>query len=208
MICVFACGINTQGGQNASFQPAPDKSLAIHHRTDTSFDEYPYDTVLKGGYFLAFRSDEKEYHLYVRKGKVFHEIASNSRGLPFKNLGYTAADFSDFFVLAQSFGSGNPHHIQLIKKSNGKNLLERSAIWIGANEDEELLAYTTRDKQGRGKIILWDVRNQKRKTFLIPSYLDAAPGNWYLALEDVKVERNRIEINFTLDGKKMTEVLQ
>jgi hypothetical protein len=129
-----------------------------------SLPEYDYDTLLKGGYRISFRADDSSEHLFLVKGADSKEIAEGTRGMLYKNLGYEAADFDDFFVLVHSYGSGNPHNIELIEKRSGNNILESDAIWIDANEGSQILLYTREDTAGK-KMTLYDVRTH-RKLFL------------------------------------------
>ena len=97
-------------------------------------EKYDYPTSLKGGYNIAFKVDSVQ-HLFLKKGnKTIIELASIDKGMLQKNLGYIGADFRDYFVFVHSFGSGNPHYIELIKKATGKNLLDEGAAWIDADE--------------------------------------------------------------------------
>lgn len=132
---------------------------------------YDYDTTLKGGYTIHFSYDDSMEYLYLRKNnKIISEISACSKGLPYKNLGYIASDFKDYFVLAHSYGSGNPHSIELLKKSNGKNILDFSAAWIDANEEKQLLLYskdivpTLKDK-----MILHNLETGKKEYYPFPT---------------------------------------
>lgn len=77
----------------------------------------------------------------------------------YKNLGYIGADFGDSFVFTKSFGSGNPHEIELIEKETGKEI--KAGIWVDANEEKGILVYIdnihTKDEQ----LKIYDVRNTK-----------------------------------------------
>lgn len=98
---------------------------------------YNYRTRLKGGYRIVFETERASKYLYHQKGKRrIAEISSVSCGLLHKNLGYVGSDSEDYFVLVRSFGSGNAHDIELIRKSDGENVLapNREACWIGASE--------------------------------------------------------------------------
>src|SRR5579864_7367758 len=63
-----------------------------------SLPEYDYDTILKAGYRISFKADDSSEYLFLVKGAVSKEIAEGTRGMLYKNLGYEAADFDDFFV--------------------------------------------------------------------------------------------------------------
>ena len=93
--------------------------LSTKAQTISAKDLVPYDygTTLKGGYKILFKVDDSLEYLYLKKGnKTIIELSSMSKGLPYKNLGYIGADFTHYFILVHSFGGGNPHYIELIKK--------------------------------------------------------------------------------------------
>lgn len=73
-----------------------------------------------------------------------------------KNIGYVGADFEASFVFVQSFGSGNPHYIQLFEKENGSEIL--NGIWVDKHEKEQILLYL--DSQLK-QLKIYDVKNQK-----------------------------------------------
>jgi hypothetical protein len=101
-------------------------SITSYAQTTLTNEEEPYgyDTTLKGGYSIFFKVDDSLQYLFLKKGdRTISELTATSRGLPYKNLGYIGADFKDYFVLVHSFGSGNPHYIELIKKGTGRNIL-------------------------------------------------------------------------------------
>src|SRR5215204_5958944 len=126
-------------------------SLSSNAQADTTdVEPYDYDTTLKGGYTILFKVDDSLQYLYLKKGnETITELSSTSRGMLYKNLGYVGADFTNFFVLVHSFGSGNPHYIELIKKSNGKNVLKKGATWIDVDEEKEYLLYSDKDVPGK-----------------------------------------------------------
>ena len=131
---------------------------------------YVYNTILKGGYTILFKADDSLQYLYLKKdNKIIAELSSCSRGLLNKNLGYVTADFKDYFVLAHSFGSGNPHNIELIRKTSGKNILNGRAAWIDALEDIEMLLYSENDVPGiNDKMTLLNVRTGQKQFFGFP----------------------------------------
>jgi hypothetical protein len=142
-------------------------------QTDSTDDvqPYDYDTTLKSGYTILFQVDDSLQYLYLKKGnKTITELASTSRGILYKSLGYVGADFKDYFVLVHSFGSGNPHDIELIKKTTGQNLLKEGAAWIDVDEQKEFLLYSDNDVPGpKDKMTLYNIRTGQRQRFSFPS---------------------------------------
>src|SRR6187399_476067 len=122
-------------------------------------EPYDSDTILKRGYTISFKADDSLEYLYLKKGnKIIVELSSCSRGLPYKNLGYVAADFKDYFVLAHSFGLGNP------------NSIKDWAAWIDAVVDKEFLLYSENDVPGaKDKMILLNIKTGQKKLFSFPS---------------------------------------
>src|SRR5215471_5398745 len=112
------------------------------NQTDDPERPYDYDTTLSGGYHISFKVDKDMQYLYLMKqGRIIKELSNCSRGLLYQNLGYKAADFKNYFVLAHSYGSGNPHYIELFRKSDGHNVLKPGSCWIDADEKKAFLLY-------------------------------------------------------------------
>jgi hypothetical protein len=147
-------------------------SISSKAQTDPTdeVEPYGYDTTLKGGYTISFKVDDSLQYLYLKKGnKTITELASTSRGLVYKNLGYVGADFANYFVLVHSFGSGNPHYIELIKKTTGKNVLKDGAVWIDANKEKEFLLYSENDvPDKKNKMTLYNIRTGQKQFFNFP----------------------------------------
>lgn len=154
-------------------------SISSNAQTDSTDDvePYDYDTTLKGGYTISFKVDDRLQYLYLKKGsKTVTELASTSRGMLYKNLGYVGADFKDYFVLVHSFGSGNPHYIELIKKSTGRNTLKDGSAWIDANEEKEFLLYSDNDvPDKKDKMTLYNIRTGQKQFFSFPSDIFGEP---------------------------------
>jgi hypothetical protein len=131
---------------------------------------YDYQTKLTGGYKILFKADDDTEYLYLtKKGKKIAELSSGQTGMPYKNLGYVAADFNDCFVLVHSYGSGNPHEIELIKKSTGKNILKINAWWIDVIEKKEVLLYSNQDvPTEKDRMILHNIRTGQKRSFPFP----------------------------------------
>ena len=146
-----------------------------------SIEPYDYQTDLIGGYKIVFKVDKDTEYLYLaRKGKTIAELSSMSKGLPYKNLGYVGADFKEYFVLVHSFGSGNPHQIELIKKSTGKNLLSRDACWIDVVEKKEVLLYSDEgEPSAKDKMILYNIRTGRKQYFHFPRDIFDGPEVLY-----------------------------
>jgi hypothetical protein len=188
--------------------PSPVLSDSLPHLTwrphPDSLEPYDFDTSLKGGYTIQFRADDSNEYLFLKKDTFSKEIASFTRGMQYLNLGYEVSDFSNYFVLAHSFGSGNPHPIELIEKSTGQNILDSDAVWIDANAASELLLYSRYNTED-GKIILYDVKRKQNK------YLDLPKGfaNDARSLENIrilKITDDKVTIGYSRAGveKKKT----
>jgi hypothetical protein len=144
---------------------------------------YDYQTTLKGGYRLALKFDSGLQYLYLKKGsKTISELSSTSKGLPYKNLGYVIADFKNYFVLAHSFGGGNPTYIALIDKESGKNILKLKrgaalgAAIIDVLKEREMVLYSYNDVPNeKDKMILHNVNSGKKEYFLLPSDVFGEP---------------------------------
>jgi hypothetical protein len=152
----------------------------LHAQTPAADEVEPYhfDTTLKGGYSISFKANDSLQYLYLKKGKkTIAALSSTSKGLLYKNLGYVGADFTNYFVLVHSFGGGNPHYIELIKKATGRNSLQGGAAWIDADEKKELLLYCNHDVPGKkDKMILLNVKTGQQQYFSFPDDIFEEPG--------------------------------
>jgi len=138
---------------------------------------YEYDTTLKSGYNISFKVDDSLQYLYLKKhGKTITELSSTSRGLPYKNLGYVGADFKDYFVFVHSYGSGNPHYIELIKKVTGENILKEGGAWIDVDTIKQVLLFSKADiPDETDKMTLLDITTMKQKDYPFPKEIFAEP---------------------------------
>ena len=108
--------------------------------------EYEYQKKLTSGYRLAYYDDGELQHLVLKRSSTkIRELSTISSGLPQKNLGYIGADFRDYFVLVHSYGSGNPHEIELIQKSTGRNTISEGSAWIDVDQKKDMLLYSPAD---------------------------------------------------------------
>lgn len=150
--------------------PSPKDSLE-------NIRPYDYKTQLVGGYKILFKADNSTEYLYLtKKGRKVAELSSGSRGMLYKNLGYVGADFKEYFVLVHSFGSGNPHEIELIQKSTGKNILITSACWIDVVEKKETLLYSDQGvPTAKDNMILYNIRNRQKRYFHFPKDIFTEP---------------------------------
>ena len=146
-------------------------SLKAQTVSTDDVEPYDYDTTLKGGYTISFKVDDSLQYLYLKKGnKTITELAATSKGVLYKNLGYVGADFTNYFVLVHSFGSGNPHSIELIKKATGENVLKDGAAWIDADEKKEFLFYSENDvPDKKDRMTLFNIRTGQKQHFSFPT---------------------------------------
>jgi hypothetical protein len=172
-------------------------TLTVKAQQDAYENEYP--TKLEGGYSIAFKTDDSTDYLYLKKGtKLVAELSSGSKGMLYKNLGYLGADFQDYFVLVESFGSGNPHMIQLFKKSTGKNILKRDACWIDADAKGGFLLYTYGGMPSslREKMILYNVVTKRKRYLNFPVEVFKED---YLDINIVKVNDSLLTIKYSTE---------
>ena len=170
-------------------------------------EPYDYDTTLKGGYTISFKVDDSLQYLYLKKGnKTISELSSTSRGMLYKNLGYLGADFTNYFVLVHSFGSGNPHYIDLIKKATGQNILKDGAAWIGADEKKEFLLYCENDVPVKGdKMTLYNIQTGLKQQFSFPSDIFDEP-EVLNRIQSIKLTDKQLVIKYdTVRGSKTKE---
>lgn len=176
--------------------------MAVSAKAQVDANPYNYPTKLNGGYRIVYKEDSEFQHIYLTKGRrTISELGTVSEGLPHKNLGYVGADFSEFFVLVRSYGSGNPHEIELIRKSNGKNLLKGNAFWIDVDEKENVLLYCEKGVPSRkDNLILLNVRTGAKRYLLFPPNMFGEP-EVLGRIEITKIKSRQISIKFSIvDG--------
>ncbi len=163
-------------------------------------DEQPYEyqTRLIGGYRIVFETDGKEFKsLYLYRGSLRKaELSGVSCGMPHKNLGYVGVDFRNYFVLVQSFGAGNPHWIQLIRKSDGKNRVKAYSAWIDADVGRGLLMYSERKVPHLGdKFAILNVRTFRTEQYRFPDDIFGEP-EVLNRIQDVIVNRSTVVVKY------------
>lgn len=177
MLVIVSCS-NKNAKEVRSYINHKDSTSTIHveidsqfdaRKTETIIDPYDFDTILKNNFHLSYRvysdtiSNEKLQSLTLVKGKKdIRQISETSFPMLHKNLGYIGADFGSTFLFVQSFGSGNPHEIQLIEKESGKILKE--GVLVDVNEKEGILLYIKNEHQETQKLLLLDLKTNKEKT--------------------------------------------
>ena len=171
-------------------------------------DEQPYDftTRLSGGYRIVFTTDNELKYLSLWKGKrKIKELSSLSCGLLHKNLGYVGADFPKHFAFVNSFGSGNPHFVSLIRKADGFDILskERDVCWVDADEKNSLMIYSTACvPKATSRMVLFNMRTLRKRSVRFPSIVFTGPealnrisiasvSQNFVTLEFENWERNR-----------------
>ena len=179
--------------------------LLAQEKEQKEVETYDYKTALKGGFMILYVVDDSMQRLYLKKGEdIIAEIAAEEKGMLQKNLGYVGADFTDYFVLVHSYGGGNPHIIELIRKSTGENILKNWAAWIDADETREYLFYCNRGAPDKkDKMILYNIRTGKRELFPFPA--DIFDGSMILYRIKLKrITKNKIVIEYsTQKGVKL-----
>ena len=168
--------------------------------------KYDYPTELRGGYRLIYKEKGDLMFLLLAKGSTtIKRFGGYSVGLPLKNLGYIAADFPEHFVLAHSFGSGNPHEIELIRKRDGKNLLESTAVWVDSRPKQNALLYAPKLPLNYGdRVILYDIGSGKKRSFVLP--VDIFKENMvYSRITIAELTREQLIITYQVGSSSKTK---
>ncbi|WP_439185909.1 hypothetical protein [Carboxylicivirga taeanensis] len=135
--------------------------------SDSTYLDYDFQTSLKNGFKLEYRVYKESNNpdtlqtIFLIKDTtdIMDLTGGSSYGLPHKNIGYIGADFDSSFVFVQSFGSGNPHEIQLIDKRTGKPL--RKGAWVDANEENQILLYIENINESNERLKIFDIERNK-----------------------------------------------
>lgn len=114
------------------------------HQNKLDKAEFQDSIILNNDGLIKYVTIDDEQFLFLEyEGKFVDTLSSCSFGLPIKNLGYLVQDFDSNFVLAQSFGSGNPHPVFLYNKKSGDNELHSNAYFIDVDSTSQTLFYST-----------------------------------------------------------------
>lgn len=79
--------------------------------------------------------------LLMNKDNEISNLNENSCELPFKNLGYVKFDFLESFLFIQAFGGGNPQIFNLIRKIDGKSILNFEGFILDYDDKNEFFIY-------------------------------------------------------------------
>lgn len=167
ILTLLSCQTGNPNSENSTLNIQQENSNNIEADTertyifDSSYLNYDYETDLKGDYRLEYRvfvesnfPDTLQTIFLMKGSEEIRDLnGGSSYGLPHKNIGYIGADFDSSFVFVQSFGSGNPHEIQLIDKKSGKELIK--GTWVDADETEQVLLYIENEA-----LIIYDTKNR------------------------------------------------
>lgn len=168
MLCFACLKVKTN---NESVEKNTDKVAVSTQTADgpinkTEYEPYDFDTILKNGYHLSYRTyndsvtNQPLQNLTLVKGnKDITILNETNRPTLHKNLGYIGADFTNSFLFVQSFGSGNPHEFQLIEKKTGKEI--KSGVYVDSNEDNEILVYISNLHNTDEQLKIYDILNKK-----------------------------------------------
>ncbi len=169
-------------------------------------EPYYYDTILKGGYTISFNANDTQQYLFLKLNKkTISELSSTSRGILYKSLGYVGADFQECFVFVHSFGTGNPHYIELIKKKTGENLLKNGSAWIDVDTIKQVLLFSKSDiPSDTDKMTLLDIKSLKQKDYPFPKEIFSEPGKLN-RIELVSVTDKSFTIKYTYNDRTRTK---
>lgn len=116
-----------------------------------------------------------------------------------KNIGYIGADFKDYFAFVQSYGSGNPHEMKLLRKRDAKKIVD--GFIVDADEKNELLLYC----KGYDSLMLYDI-NRKTDKLLVNlescDYITCMVSQLCGNLKIKKVTQKQVEIEIAQDENK------
>lgn len=172
---------------------------------------YDFDTILKNGYNLSYRiyldrieNDTMQSLTLVKNGRDIRTLNETVYPMLHKNLGYIGADFENSFVFVQSFGSGNPHEIQLIEKETGKQI--KVGTWVDADEKEEILVYIQNIYEKNEQLKIYDVRNEEE--FIINDFKNSKcyreyPEGLRSCVEIDTITKNKIALKIDTDDEKI-----
>ncbi|RKR08291.1 hypothetical protein C8C83_5528 [Flavobacterium sp. 90] len=175
LFILFSCTNHKNEIKNVT----PNKVTKSEHKKTTEpenisklvkseIEPYDFDTILKNGYHLSYRvykdnveGDSLQSLTLVKGNRDIKTLSETSYPMLHKNLGHIAADFGDSFLFVQSYGSGNPDEMQLIKKENGISLKE--GVIVDLKEDQKVLLYIENLHEANEELRLLDLKNNTEK---------------------------------------------
>lgn len=175
LFILFSCTNHKKEIKNVT----PNKVTESEHKKTTEpeniskpvkseIEPYDFDTILKNGYHLSYRvykdsveGDSLQSLTLVKGNRDIKTLSESSYPMLHKNLGYIGADFGDSFLFVQSYGSGNPDQMQLIKKVNGVSLKE--GVIVDLKEDQKVLLYIENLHEANQELRLLDLKNKTEK---------------------------------------------
>lgn len=158
------------------------------------------DTLLKGNYRLFVKQGVDDKYLILNRGKFYKKISTCSKKLPNQNLGYLLKDFAKVFILAKSYGSGNPIQIELIRKYDGRSLLENEAIWISSSPSKENFFYVLWSEDYY-KLVKMSATTYSRNVFRLPTAVTNQEG-WFYLTQVEEDKDGKISISILESGTK------
>jgi hypothetical protein len=215
---LFSCvKQNTQTRNLATEKSVKNDSITLQQTSEVEITKleielYDFDTILKNDYHLSYRvyrdisDNEQLQSLTLVKGKEdIKQISVTSYPMLHKNLGYIGADFGKTFLFVQSYGSGNPHEIQLIEKENGTVLEE--GVLIDSNELEKVVLYIKNENEPTAKLILFDLKNNIKKVITDFNNLKCSHiGGLRNCIALDTVTKNEIRIKTTSEEDNITKI--
>lgn len=207
-------GINSNSKKNEF-----TNKTTLNHEEDfpksekLEIEPYDFDTILKNNFHLSYRvykdSIENEIlqSLTLVKGKKdIKKISETSFPMLHKNLGYIGADYGNSFLFVKSYGSENPHEIEIIEKENGKVIT--TGVLVDQNEVEKVLLYIKNEHERNEKLILLDIKNNKEKIITDFNKIDlecSCIGGLRNCIAIDTITKNQIIIKTTSEKNKKTK---
>ena len=169
--------INSVNNQNIDSTKLKEQYKPKIEDEEIDSTEENNDTYLKGGFSILYSTDENEQYLVYKKGeKIIDTIGGGSVGLLMKNIGYVVADFDNTFVFVHSFGSGNPHMVELYEKETAKNLIKEYSAFIDVDSTKQILLYSENDvPKPTDKMILYDTKKNIKENYDFPKEVFGEP---------------------------------
>lgn len=148
---------------------------------NSEIEPYDFDTILNNNFHLSYRvykdtieNGTLQSLTLVKDSIDIKRISVTSLPMLHKNLGYVGADYGSSFLFVQSYGSGNPHEIQLINKKDGEIIT--SGTFVDQNENKKVLLYIKNKHKENEKLLLLDIERKKERMITEFQYLKTDCG--------------------------------
>ena len=153
-----------------TLEVSTNAALPGYDSTGIPGKEYDFDTTLKGGYSIVYKTDDSLQYLFLKKGDFCKQISVDEKENSTQLLGFKLADFDDYFVLGHNLHIWQPEdqtEFELIEKKTGNIIIHAS--YIDADEKNSLILYYNATRESfSDSMKLFNIVTKTTESFAVP----------------------------------------